>query len=125
MAQALSCWPLTAEVQVRFPANPSDICGGQRGTGTDFFPPEYFGPSLSISFHQRFSLFVYELIFSGHGRSLGTFEKLFSFSSRGELVIKVLSLFLFSRERVQQEKQQSTDTKVGMPCDYKIELSEC
>ena len=31
-----------------------------------------------------------------HGRSLGTFEKLFSFSSRGELVIKVLSLFVSS-----------------------------
>jgi len=45
MTQALGCWPLTAEVQVRFPANPSDICGGQRGTGTypPPPPPEYFG----------------------------------------------------------------------------------
>ena len=49
MAQALGCWPLTAEVQVRFPANPSDICGAQKGTGIIFFSPEYSGLSLSHS----------------------------------------------------------------------------
>jgi hypothetical protein len=30
---------------------PCEICGEQRGTGTDFFP-DYFGFPLSISFHR-------------------------------------------------------------------------
>lgn len=116
---ALGCSPLTAEVQVRFPANQSDIYGGQRGTGTDPHPITLVIPSTLPTLHLRVA------IIRTHGRSLGTLEKVFSFSSRGELVIKVLSLFLFRLERVQQKEQQSTDTKVGMPLDYKIELSEC
>jgi hypothetical protein len=36
MANATSRWSLTAQVGVRFHANPSGIFGGQIGTGTGF-----------------------------------------------------------------------------------------
>jgi hypothetical protein len=51
MAQAVSCRPVTAEARVRSRVVPCGFCGGQRGTGTGFLP-EYFGFSLSISFHR-------------------------------------------------------------------------
>jgi hypothetical protein len=38
MAQAVSRRPLTAEARVRSPVSPCEICGGQSGTGTGFFP---------------------------------------------------------------------------------------
>jgi hypothetical protein len=43
MAKAVSCWPLTTEIQVYAPVSPHLICGGQSGTGTGF--------PLSVSFH--------------------------------------------------------------------------
>jgi hypothetical protein len=52
MAQAVSRRLLTAEARVRSRISPRGICGGQRGTGTDRFFPEYFGFPLSISFHR-------------------------------------------------------------------------
>jgi hypothetical protein len=39
MVQAVSRRSLTAEAQVRSWVSPCVICGGQRGTGTGFFPP--------------------------------------------------------------------------------------
>jgi hypothetical protein len=51
MAQAVSRRPLTAESRVRSRVGTCGICGGQSGTGTGFLP-EYFGFSLSISFHR-------------------------------------------------------------------------
>jgi hypothetical protein len=51
MAQAVSRRPPTAKTRVRSRVSPCGICGAQSGTGTDFFP-EYFGFSLSISFHR-------------------------------------------------------------------------
>jgi hypothetical protein len=38
MTQAVSRRPLTAEDRVRSRVSPCGICGGQRGTGTDFSP---------------------------------------------------------------------------------------
>jgi hypothetical protein len=38
MAQAVSRRPLTAEARVQSRVTPCGICGGQSGTGTDFFP---------------------------------------------------------------------------------------
>ena len=38
MAQAVSCWPLTAEVRVQSQANPCHICGAQSATSTGFSP---------------------------------------------------------------------------------------
>jgi hypothetical protein len=38
MAQAVSRRPLTTEARVRSRFSPCGICGGQRGTGTGFFP---------------------------------------------------------------------------------------
>jgi hypothetical protein len=52
MDQVVSRRPLTAEARVRARVNPCGICGGQSGTGTGF-TPEFFGFSLSISFHRR------------------------------------------------------------------------
>ena len=34
MAQAVSCWSVTAEAQVQSPASPDGICGAQSGIGT-------------------------------------------------------------------------------------------
>jgi hypothetical protein len=51
MAQ-VSRRPLTAEARVHALVNPRGICGGQSGTGTGFFS-EFFGFTLSISFHRR------------------------------------------------------------------------
>jgi hypothetical protein len=36
MAQAVNCWPVTAEALVRTRVTPCEICGGQSGTGTGF-----------------------------------------------------------------------------------------
>jgi hypothetical protein len=51
MAQAVSRRPPTAEARVRSWFSQCGICGGQSGTGTGF-SPEYFGFSLSVSFHR-------------------------------------------------------------------------
>jgi hypothetical protein len=54
MAQAVSCWPLTAESRVRARAQPCGICGAQSGTGTgfsqisSFYHVSIISPSLSI-----------------------------------------------------------------------------
>jgi hypothetical protein len=36
VAEAVSCWPLTAEDWFCTQVSPCGICGGQSGTGTDF-----------------------------------------------------------------------------------------
>jgi hypothetical protein len=38
MAQAVSRRSVTAEARVRSRVSPCEICGGQSGTGTGFFP---------------------------------------------------------------------------------------
>jgi hypothetical protein len=50
MAQAVSCWPLTAESRVRAWLDTCGICGGQSGTGAGFSPSSSVFP-LPISFH--------------------------------------------------------------------------
>jgi hypothetical protein len=56
MAQAVSRRFITTDNRVKFQATPCEICGGKSGTGTDFFPPEYFGSSLSVPFHRCYVL---------------------------------------------------------------------
>jgi hypothetical protein len=46
MGQAVSCWSLTMEAQVRAWVSPCGICGGQSGTGTGLSPS-----SLAFSSH--------------------------------------------------------------------------
>jgi hypothetical protein len=58
MAQALSCWPLTAETRVCALVNPCGICGGRNGTGTGFSLSSLVFPSqciISPFFHTHLS----------------------------------------------------------------------
>jgi hypothetical protein len=56
MAQAVSCWPLTAEARVRARVDPCGICGGQSGTVAGFslsssvFPCQFIPPLLHICY---------------------------------------------------------------------------
>jgi hypothetical protein len=50
LAQADSRLLFTAAARVRSQVGSYEVCGGQSGTGTGFFP-EYFGFPLSLSFH--------------------------------------------------------------------------
>jgi hypothetical protein len=51
MTQAVSRRPVIAEARFRSRVSLCEICGGQSGTGTGFFP-EYLGVPLLISFNQ-------------------------------------------------------------------------
>jgi hypothetical protein len=50
VAQAVSCWCLTAEAQVCAHVRPCGICCGQSGIGTGV-SLEFFGLLLSVSCH--------------------------------------------------------------------------
>jgi hypothetical protein len=56
MAEAVSYWPLTAEVRAESQATSHGICGGQSGTGTGFslrtlvFFCQYYSTNGSYSF---------------------------------------------------------------------------
>jgi hypothetical protein len=52
MTKAVSRRSVTAEARVRSQVSPCGICGGRNVTGTDLFPPQYFGLPLSASFHE-------------------------------------------------------------------------
>ena len=52
MAQAVSRQRITSEARFRSQGSLREMCGGQSDTDTGF-SPEYFGFTLSLSFHQR------------------------------------------------------------------------
>ena len=62
IAQAVSCFPFTAEVLVRSQASPRDICGGQSGTVTGFSlstsvsPVTIIPPFFHTHLHLHFDL---------------------------------------------------------------------
>jgi hypothetical protein len=49
MAQAVTRWPLTAEVRVRTRVSPGEIWGGQVNTGTGFSPSPLVFPCQYLS----------------------------------------------------------------------------
>jgi hypothetical protein len=59
MVQAVSRRPLSAVARVRSRVIPCGICGGQSGTGTDFFPVNFIPPVLHYSEKQKKSLIIF------------------------------------------------------------------
>jgi hypothetical protein len=53
MAQAVSCWPLTAEARFHAWVSPCGICGEQSGTGTGFSPSSFIYP---CNYHSTMAL---------------------------------------------------------------------
>jgi hypothetical protein len=75
MAEAGSCWPLTAEARVRAQVNPCGICGGRSVTGTGFSPSSSVSP-VNI-FPLSLSILIYHLginNMSGSGSSSETYS---------------------------------------------------
>jgi hypothetical protein len=59
IAQAVSCWLLTAEVWVHNQDSQCGICGGQSGTGTGFSPSPLDLPCQYHSADAPYSLMYY------------------------------------------------------------------
>jgi hypothetical protein len=88
MAQEVIPWLLTAEVRVPSQFSLCANCGGQSGAGTGFFS-EYFGFSLSVTFHHCSILFYILIPFLSEGqkrRSLETFHRAMLFRKAGSIV---------------------------------------
>ena len=78
VAEAVSRRPLTADAPVRSQVSPRGICGGRSGTVTGPPPCRVLLSAfpLSVFFHQcSLLIFIYTLLLSGGGWSLGTFKQ--------------------------------------------------
>jgi len=73
MDQAVSCWPVTAEVRVQSLLIQCEICGGESGIVTGFSPStSVFRSLIPPMLHTHLHLHVM-LSRRTNGRSLGTF----------------------------------------------------
>jgi len=93
MVQAVSRWPVTAEVRIRSHSNSCEVNGGPSGTGTGFTPSTSV---LPCQYHSTNALYSYSpTCFSyriTNVRRLGTFSKQeWSFGNRGAGVRKEIS----------------------------------
>jgi len=92
VAQVVSHRPLSAESRVQYQASPCEICVGQSGTETGFFPSTsvFLCQYHSSNDHADIHLHV-ALTRKTNGWSLGTFRNQCCFGSRGTLDRKVIS----------------------------------